>query len=274
MDRVFKFTAVLALCFGISTVSSAQAKKVVAQVNNASITLDEFNAEYEKVEAESINPPPRDIFLEDLVRFEIGAQEAEKLKIEQDPVVKKEIRKLLYKWLLEKNLGKKVEAIQISEPEMKAFYKRNPEIKTSHILIQIRPGAPASDRNIARERAQKIYSEVRASKKKFEDLVGLYTDDLQTKGNGGDLGWQTRVTTLPEFYEAALKTPKGSIAPLVETKFGFHIIKVTDTRDYETANKRKIRFGVFEEKKKAIFDAYFKTLTPKYQVKKNAALLK
>ncbi|MCB0393736.1 MAG: peptidyl-prolyl cis-trans isomerase, partial [Bdellovibrionales bacterium] len=184
------------------------------------------------------------------------------------------IRKLLYKWLLEKNLGKKVEAIEISESEMKSFYSKNPEIRTSHILIQVKPGASKADREIARKRAEQIFKEVRSSNKKFADLVSLYTDDIQTKSSGGDLGWQTRVTTLPEFYEAALKTSTGKIAPLVETKFGFHIIQVTDRRNYARANKRKIRFGVFEEKKKKIFDAYFASLKPKYKVQVDKSALK
>ncbi|MCB0394504.1 MAG: hypothetical protein KDD25_08085, partial [Bdellovibrionales bacterium] len=69
----------------------AAPQKVVAQVNAEKITLAEFNEEYDRVEAETINPPPKEIFLEDLVRYEIGAQEAEKQKIDQDPIVKKEI---------------------------------------------------------------------------------------------------------------------------------------------------------------------------------------
>ncbi len=267
-------TLALTALFLAAPAFGAKNTKIVAKVNKATITLDQFNAEYEKVVSETLNPPDKQTFLEDLVRFEVGAQEAERQKVAQDPMVKKEIRKLLYKWLLEKKLSEKTKNITVKESDMKRYYRSNPEIRTSHILIQVRPGATDKERAVARSRAKKIYKEVQSSKRKFSELVSLYTDDIPTKASGGDLGWQTRVTMVPDYYNAAVKTSTNKVAPLVETKYGFHIIKVTGKRPYSKANKRKIRFGVFEQKRKAIFDSYFKSLKKKYKISTNKSLLK
>ena len=134
----------------------------------------------------------------------------------------------LYRGLLEKELGKKVQESQVSESEMKAWYSKNPQIRVSTILIEVKPGATAAQREEAKKRASEILSEVKSSKRTFEELVRLYSDDSMTKNLGGDVGWQSRITLNPAYYEAALKLKLGEVTPqLVEVPFGFHIFKLT-----------------------------------------------
>ena len=78
-----------------------------------------------------------------------------------------------------------------------------------------------------------------------------------SKQAGGDVGWQSRVTLVPAYYEAALSMKVGDVKGLIETQFGFHIIKVTGRRSFENANKKQIRAAVFDEKRKDIFNDYF-----------------
>src|SRR5690606_12366134 len=114
---------------------------VVAKVGNKNITTSEFNSRYEDVLKQAINPPSKAVFLEDLIRYEIGVQEAEKRNLQNDPAVKERIRQEMYKGLVEKELGDRIKAIKVTENEMKAYYSKNPEIKTSHILIEFKPDA-------------------------------------------------------------------------------------------------------------------------------------
>ncbi len=255
-------------------IANAQSKDApVAVVGNKTITLDEFNKKYTEVKNQTLNPPTRELFLEDLIRYEMGLQEAEKRKLQNDPLVQERMRQELYKALLEKDLGERVQKINVSEKEMEAYYKKNPEIRTSHILIEVKPGATPEQRAEAKKRAAEIMEEVKKSKRNFEELVKLYSDDPLSKQVGGDVGWGNRVTWVPSYYETVLKMNIGEISNLVETQFGFHIIKVTGRRAYENANKRAIRAAVFDEKRRDVFNDYFEKMKKGYKIQTNKKLI-
>lgn len=271
---------VIASFFGIllfsASLSFAQAKgsDVVATVGSKKITLDEFNKKFNEIKSQTLSPPTKTQFLEDLIRYEVGLQEAAKRNLQNDPIVIERVQQETYKALLEKDLGQSVQKIQVSEAEMKAWYKKNPEIRTSHILIEFKPGATTAQMAEAKKRATEIYEEVRKSKRPFEELVKLYSDDPLSKQAGGDVGWQSRVTLVPSYYEAALSGKVNEIKGLIETPFGFHIIKITGRRTYEDANKRQIRAAVFDEKRKQAFNNYFDKLKKGYSIKANPNLIK
>ena len=248
-------------------------KRAIASVNKKSITFGIFQEEYKKVINETINPPNRNQFLDDLIQFEIGVQEAEKKNIAANFKVQKEINKLLYRWLIEKDLGQKVQQIKVSEAEMKSYYNKNPEIRTSHIFIELNPNATRKQRSDTKKRAMQIYANVKKSKRPFEELVKLYTDDTLTRDTGGDLGWQSSNIMIPAYYNAAIRQPIRKIAPLVETQYGFHILKLIGRNSYKNARKEYIRLAIFEQKRKRIFDAYFTQLKKSYKITRNLALL-
>lgn len=264
-----------AFCFVAITATQGHAQDaVVATVGENKITLKEFNQRYEEVQKATINPPPKEVFLEDLVRYELGVQEAYKKNIQNDPAVKERMRQEIYKGLLERELGKRTSEIKVNDKEMQAYYARNPEIRTSHILIEFKPDATAEQRAAAKNRAQEIYAEVQKSKRPFEELVALYSDDVLSKKSGGDVGWQSAVTLVPNYYQAILKMKSGEVKGLIETQYGYHIVKVTGRRSYADANKRQIRAAVFDEKRKEIFDDYFARLKRQYKINVNKAALK
>lgn len=271
----FKHLIMIAgLIFGLVRAASANAQ-AVATVGSKTITLEDFKKRYDEVKKNAINPPPPDIFLEDLVRYEVGVQEAEKQKIQDDATVKERFRQEMYKALVEKALGEKVNAIRVTEPEMKKYYEKNPELRTSHILIEFRAGSSAADKAIARKRADEVLKEVKASKRDFAELAKLYSDDVISKDRGGDIDYQNRITLVPMYYDAALGMKVGEVKGLIETRYGFHIIKLTGRRGYdEVTDKRPIRTAVFDDKRKELFDAYFKTLKGKYKISTNKDALK
>jgi parvulin-like peptidyl-prolyl isomerase len=259
----------------LSTTGFAQNKDaVVATIGAKKITLEDFNKRYNDVRAQTLNPPSRIQFLEDLVRYEVGLQEAEKKKIANDPLVQERIRQEVYKALLEKELGDRIQKIAVSEKEMKDFYAKNPEIRFSHILIGTKPESTSEQKEEARKRANEIYNEeVKKSKRPFEELVRLFSDDPLSKQSGGDVGWQSRVSVVPNVYEALLKMKDGEIRGLIETQFGFHIIKATGRRSYENANKRQLRVAVFDEKRKDVFNNYFDGVKKSYKITTNPGSL-
>ncbi|HEY1078842.1 MAG TPA: peptidylprolyl isomerase [Bdellovibrio sp.] len=259
----------------ISATSYAQkATDVVAQVGKKSITVEDFNKKYNEVKSQTVNPPTKADFLEDLIRYEVGLQEAEKRGLQKDPIVLERLDQEMYKALLEKELGPRIQKIQVSDKEMQTWYAKNPELRTSHILIEYKAGATPAQIAEAKKRANEIYDEVKKSKRPFEELVKLYSDDALSKQAGGDIGWQSRVTLVPSYYEAASDMKVGEVRGLIESQFGFHVIKLTGRRSFENANKRQLRAAVYDEKRKQIFNEFFEKLKKSYSIKENTSAIK
>jgi parvulin-like peptidyl-prolyl isomerase len=273
MKILISILSFFALPCAVSFAQSPKEKEVLATVGNRKIYLEDFVKKLNDVRTQTTNPPTKQQFLEDLIRYEIGLQEAEKKNLDKDPIVIDRMKQELYKALLEKELAAKIDAIRVTEAEMQAWYKNNPEIRTSHILIELKPGATPEQRAEAKKRGLFIYDEVKKSKRPFEELVKIYTDDSLSKIAGGDIGWQSRITVLPPYYEAALSAKVGEIKGLIDTQFGFHILKMTGRRNYEAANKRQIRASVFDEKRRIIFNEYFDRVKKQYAIKIDASLL-
>ncbi len=255
----------------INPTSKAQ---VLAKVGKKEITVKDFNHKYDEIKKHTINPPPPDVFLEDLIRYQMGVQEAENKGLRNDPLVIERFNQELYKVLVEKAIGSKVNAIKVNETEMKKFYSKNPEFDVSHILIEFKPGASEQEKGIAKKRAEEIYHEVKSSKRSFAELVKLYTDDSTSKERGGNIGLQSKVTLTPPIYNTLLTMKPGEIKGLVETNYGFHILKLNTRGSYQNANKMQIRAAVFDEKRSEIFNDYFAHLKKNYSIEINSQLVK
>lgn len=258
---------ILSLFLSFSYAQDKGAKPtVLAVVGQTQITSDEFLRRYKDVLSKAqYNIPTKEQFLEDLVRYEMGVQQSYKENMQNDPIYKERMRQEMYKILLEKHLTAPVEKVHLTEKELKEYYEKNPQIRFSHILIEFKPNATAKEKDAARRRAQEIYDEVKKSKRPFEELVRLYSDDLLSKNTNGDLGYHSRVTLGKDYYETLLKMKVGEIRGLIELPQGFAIAKLTEKRSYETADPLQVRGAAFEEKRKDIFDSYFNTLKKTYK---------
>lgn len=129
---------------------------------------------------------------------------------------------------------------KISEEEMKKYYEENKnnyiddEVKASHILISTvdsKTNKPVSEAK--KKEAKKKAEEVLKKAKSGEDFAKLakeYSDDKGSAENGGDLGFFSKGEMVPEFEKAAFSMDKDEISDLVESQFGYHIIKVTDKK--------------------------------------------
>jgi parvulin-like peptidyl-prolyl isomerase len=266
------------LSLGLISSAFAQNSKskevVVATINDKKITLEDFNKKFMEVQNKAVNPPTRAQFLEELVRFELGVLEAQKRGVDKDPIFQERIKQELYKVFLEKELGAKVQSTpEPSEKELEAFYKKNPEVRLSHILIEVRPGASAEQRAEAKKRATEIFEEVKGSKRPFEELVRLYSDEPISKQSGGDIGWQTGQVLMPSIYNSALQMKLNEIRGLIDTQYGFHIIKLTGRRSFENANRKALRTALFDEKRRQIFNDFFDRLKKTYKISTSPSLL-
>ncbi|MCS7185176.1 MAG: peptidylprolyl isomerase [bacterium] len=110
-------------------------------------------------------------------------------------------------------------------------------VRVSHILLRFPTGYvdPKTKAFIYRK-MEKIRGEILKGKD-FHQAALEYSEDMGSKANGGDLGYIVKGMMIPEFEEVAFKTPVGELSNIFETKFGYHILMVTEKKA-----KRRISF--------------------------------
>lgn len=123
----------------------------------------------------------------------------------------------------------------VSEKESRLFFENNPqyfkkpeEVKASHILIQVSPEATDEEKLAARERIEAVQKKIAAGDD-FADLARQYSDG-PSKVNGGNLGYFDRTKMVKPFSDAAFELEPGQVSDIVETRFGYHLIKVYDKK--------------------------------------------
>lgn len=132
-----------------------------------------------------------------------------------------------------------VPKIKVTEEEARKFYDQNPDkftrsetVKASHILIGTEPNASAEDKKKAREKAEKLRKEL-AGGADFAELA-KGNSSCPSSQKGGDLGFFGKGQMVPPFEKAAFELKPGEISDVVETQFGYHIIKLTEKKPAET----------------------------------------
>lgn len=123
------------------------------------------------------------------------------------------------------------EKVKVSDADIKKEYEKDPskynQVRASHILIA--PGEGAVKDSDLKAEAQSILDKVKAGEN-FEELAKANSDD-STATNGGDLDFFSKGTMVEPFEKAVFSLKKGEVYPeLVETDFGYHIIKKTDEK--------------------------------------------
>lgn len=152
--------------------------------------------------------------------------------------------------------------------ENKASFKRPKQFKASHLLVKVDPASNKEELAVLKERAEGLLERAKAGED-FYDLA-YYNSDDRTKFVGGDLGYFHEGRTVKEFEEAVLELQVGEVSDLVRTRFGFHIIKLTDLQpptqlSYDDM-KVKIRAQLEKKQRDAYYDEWMSNLKGQYQV--------
>jgi peptidyl-prolyl cis-trans isomerase D len=125
--------------------------------------------------------------------------------------------------------------MQVSEEEMKKFYQDNAdkfqgdeERRASHILIGFGLNPTPAAKEEARNKALQVLEEVKKNSGQFADFAKQYSQDPGSAANGGDLGMFGRGVMVKAFDDAVFSMTPGAVSDLVESEFGYHIIKLTE----------------------------------------------
>ncbi|MET3107301.1 peptidyl-prolyl cis-trans isomerase D [Oxalobacteraceae bacterium GrIS 2.11] len=147
--------------------------------------------------------------------------------------------------------------IPVSDDEIKDYYNQNlknytndEQRRASHILIKVAKGASAADKAAAKAKAEEVLALVKKQPANFAQLARQYSQDEGSAAQGGDLDFIGKGMMVKPFEEAVYKLKQDEISDLVETDFGYHIIRVTTIKPASVKPMDQVKDSISEEIKK------------------------
>jgi peptidyl-prolyl cis-trans isomerase SurA len=241
---VFSGLAIVILLFAENNKLFAQKpvdNKTLVTIGNEKVKTSEFMQVYEKNNSQSAGMESSSLrdYLDLYIKFKLKVKEAEELQMDTSQQFRTELEgyrdQLAKPYFIDENMN---EAL-LSE----AYSRKLKDVRASHILIMVDENASPADTLLSYNKIVKIREEI-MNGKDFSEAAVEYSDDPSArdreeipnqqrarKGNKGDLGYFTVFNMVYPFESAAYKTPVGEVSQPVRTKFGYHLVKVTDKSD-------------------------------------------
>jgi peptidyl-prolyl cis-trans isomerase D len=139
-------------------------------------------------------------------------------------------------------------SVSVNESELKAYFEQNSpklggqeERRASHILITVAKDASSEAKAKARAKAQELLAEVRKAPQSFAEVAKKNSQDPVSAAKGGDLDFFAKGAMVKAFEDAAFAMQKGQISDVVESDFGYHIIKLTDIKAPKAPSFEELR---------------------------------
>jgi len=200
--------------------------EVLLTIHDREVTVGEFERIYNKNNSNTaLEQQTVEEYLELFINFKLKVIEAEERGLDTTQAFLKEFNGYI-KQLAKPYLSDQ-EEVDVLVKE--AFERAQKEIHASHILIRLNEFAGPEDTTLAYTKAMEIRDRFMAGED-FGTLAKAYSDDPSAKNNGGDMGWFTVFRMVYPFETGAYNTPKGSVSLPVRTRFGYHLIYVSDSR--------------------------------------------
>ena len=215
---------------------------------------DMVNSEllYQSVETKGLAPADAEVDAElDSQRQRFGGEAAFGSALKQQGISLDEVKLDLKKELGIRRLVERdfIPQLTVTEEEKKTFYDENQEsmrqptqFKAAHILISVDESATPEQKAELKKKAESIRNMVEMGQD-FAELAAKNSGDPGSKNNGGELGWMSEGQTVPPFEAAMKSLEPGELSELVETRYGYHIIKLQErrgsgARPYEEVEER------------------------------------
>jgi peptidyl-prolyl cis-trans isomerase D len=126
-------------------------------------------------------------------------------------------------------------------------YNKPRRVKARHILAKLEEGAPQADVDAARKRIEAVLEKVKAKDADFAALAKEHSEDPGSKEKGGDLGIFGPGTMDPKFQEVAFALKPGEVSGIVQTRFGFHVIKSEESFPEENKKLEEVQDEIASE---------------------------
>ncbi len=212
--------------------------KAYAQENNIEVTQKDVDEEIETIKGQIADQAQQ-------AGQDLGREKAFKEALTQAELTEEELRQDIRDQLPTQKVQEEVVGdVKPTENEIKAFYDENKELQfstpeqrcISHILFN----------KDQKKKAEEVKQQLQDGGD-FAKLAKEFSQDPGSKGKGGELGCQGEGSFVPEFEKAAFNADEGEVVGPVETEFGYHVIKVTETQPEETAPLEEVKPQIKEQ---------------------------
>jgi peptidyl-prolyl cis-trans isomerase C len=213
-------------------------KEFETQALNQLISSELLFQPSQKLEIKDLDKQAEDKLAEIKKRFpdpKVYAAELQKIGVDEKGLLESTRRDLAIAYLVNTQIAPQ---IKVSEEEIKKFYDENldkfrqeEQVRASHILIGVDSKASPEEKRAAREKVEKLHKEL-VNGADFAKLAGDNSTCPSSK-QGGDLGYFGKGKMVPQFEQAAFALQPGGLSDVVETRFGYHIIKLADRKKAE-----------------------------------------
>lgn len=204
--------------------------------------------------------------LNDLINRIVGIDKAKKANLHKRPEVIKKMNDIVYHAQISKDLEPELKKIKVSDSDVKAYYKKNPEYRTAQILYRLRTNPSKDDVKKALDQSTGIYNEVKKNPDKFLKIAQRFSQS-STAQIGGDLGYQPRTRLTPEFYSAIKGKKVGYITKPFRSQYGVHVVKVLGVKKYEQIEKKMYKKIIYDVKRDKLLKKYFENERKKAKIK-------
>ena len=264
---VYLFGSLLLILLFVPGASFSQEDAIVAKIGEKNITLSDFNKilnfyDPEKLKAIEQNQQIKEQLLYQMVQALVISRVATQHGFDAKPDIKEHLELLKNSFLANEYLKREVmQKVTVSDNDLQTYYDANkdefitPEmVRARHILFLVQADAADGTKKKVYEQAAETLKKIKGGED-FAKLASELSGDPGSKQKGGDIGFVARGKTVKPFEDALFSLKPGEISGVIETKFGYHLIKAEEKKNaseepYEVA-KEKIRQKITQERAKS-----------------------
>lgn len=258
---------------------------IVARIGEKKITMADLNRmiRYYDTEKQMLleqQPQRKATILRRIVQGIVLSQIARNQGFDKRDDIKEQIELLVNDFLATQYLQKEViDKIEVTDKDIELYWKAHPEefktpemVRARHILIKVDKSALDMKKEEARKRAEDLLNKIKNGED-FEKIANEFSEDPGSNTKGGDLGFFQRGSMVPEFESVAFSLNQGEVSDIVETIYGFHIIKIEEKRESVVQPLEKVRDiakkKAFELIKRARVEEFFSKAFKDFDVQLN-----
>jgi len=245
---------------------------ILASFNGQTITLGEFDQLWEEVPEEYKLQLDKSMLLDQLISEKLLMQEAKNMGLEEDNVVLEQIKKMTEQILVQVLIEREIlDKVNINDQEVSEYYEQNKESFTEKEQVYLYNILLETE-----EEAQDILEQLKSGGDFSE--IAKEKSTGPSAAQGGDLGYLTKGTIIPEIEEVVFALEVEELSEVVKSDYGFHILKITEKKPETVRTLEEVKEEIIQTllpaKQKEAFDNLLEELKGKAEIEINEEALK
>lgn len=266
MRKIFISIFALLLCSSFINIVPVLAKDdpILAEIGTEKFKMSDLErviSYYDEQKRKSLeqNPEYRAIILKRIVQTKVLSQNAKEQGFDRRADIKEQVNLLTNDFIATQYLEKEVIGkIDVSDKDVELYYRMHKEefgtpemVRVRHILFSAPKTVSEDEKKKSKAKAEDVLKQIKGGAS-FEKLAAEMSDDTGSKNKGGDIGFFQKGRMVPEFEKAAFSLKSGELSDVIETAFGYHILKLEERKEPKTEPFDKVR----EKVRKKVFDDF------------------